>query len=46
MLLQVHPKLTMRNKLVTRDFYSNKLGFNDISAHDYDRYYNSIKRSN
>jgi hypothetical protein len=38
MLLQVHPKLPMRNKLITRDFYLNLLSFQDISAHDYDGY--------
>ncbi len=38
MLLQVHPKLPMRNKLITRDFCLNKLGFNDISAQDFEGY--------
>ena len=38
MLPQVHPKLPMRNKLITRDFYQNLLSFQDISAHDYDGY--------
>lgn len=38
MLLQVHPKLPMRNKLITREFYLNKLGFNDISTQDFEGY--------
>jgi hypothetical protein len=38
MLLQIHPKLPMRNKLITRDFYLNLLSFQDISAQDFDGY--------
>ncbi|MFN5416424.1 MAG: bleomycin resistance protein [Flavobacteriia bacterium] len=38
MLLSVHPKLPMRNKSKTRDFYVQHLGFQDISVHDYDGY--------
>lgn len=38
MLTAIHPKLPMRNKSVTRDFYLNKLNFNDIGAQDYPGY--------
>jgi hypothetical protein len=38
MLTDINPKLQMRNKLITRDFYLNKLGFKDIGAADYDGY--------
>lgn len=38
MLLSVHPKLPMRNKSITRDFYVSHLGFEDISAQDYEAY--------
>lgn len=38
MLTDVHPKLPMRNKAVTRDFYINKLGFREFGSADYDGY--------
>jgi hypothetical protein len=38
MLTEIHPKLPMRDKGVTKDFYLNKLGFKDIGAVDYDGY--------
>jgi catechol 2,3-dioxygenase-like lactoylglutathione lyase family enzyme len=38
MLTEIHPKLPMRNKKVTREFYLNKLGFKEIGTVDYDAY--------
>lgn len=38
MLTSVVPKLPMRNKAATRDFYITQLGFSDIGAEDYDGY--------
>lgn len=38
MLNQIHPKLPMRDKNATRNFYLNKLGFEDIGAQDYEGY--------
>ena len=38
MLTSVHPKLPMRNKAVTRDFYIKLLGFTDIGTSDYADY--------
>lgn len=38
MLTSVNPKLPMRNKAVTRNFYINQLGFTDIGAIDYEGY--------
>jgi hypothetical protein len=38
MLTDVNPKLPMRNKTVTRDFYINKLGFYESGTADYDGY--------
>ncbi len=38
MLKSIHPKLPMRNKVVTQDYYLNRLGFQLLSAHDYDGY--------
>ena len=37
MLLSVNPKLPMRNKMVTRDFYLNNLGFLQFGD-DYSEY--------
>jgi hypothetical protein len=37
MLTAVNPKLPMRNKTITRDFYLNKLGFQAFGG-DYDGY--------
>tara|TARA_R110002033_G_scaffold114153_1_gene159121 strand:+ start:322 stop:678 length:357 start_codon:yes stop_codon:yes gene_type:complete len=38
MLKDIHPKLPMRNKTVTRDYYINKLGFKEFGNEDYDGY--------
>ena len=38
MLTEIHPKLPMRNKGLTRDFYLNKLGFQEFGSADYDGY--------
>ncbi|MDN3550799.1 bleomycin resistance protein [Mucilaginibacter aquaedulcis] len=38
MLTDVNPKLPMRNKAITRDFYLNKLGFQEFGKADYDGY--------
>jgi len=38
MLTAINPKLPMRDKNVTRDFYLNKLGFKEFGSADYDGY--------
>ncbi|HEX8038263.1 MAG TPA: VOC family protein [Chryseosolibacter sp.] len=38
MLTDIHPKLPMRDKVATREFYVNKLGFEQFGAEDYDGY--------
>ena len=38
MLTAINPKLPMSNKALTRDFYLNKLGFQELSSADYDEY--------
>lgn len=38
MLTAIHPKLPMRDKAVTRDYYLNKLGFKESGNMDYDGY--------
>lgn len=38
MVTAIHPKLPMRNKTATKDYYIGKLGFTDVSAADYDGY--------
>ncbi|MBO3100092.1 bleomycin resistance protein [Gelidibacter pelagius] len=38
MLTDIHPKLPMRNKNVTREFYSNQLGFKEYGNADFDGY--------
>ena len=38
MLTEINPKLPMRNKAVTKDFYINKLGFQVYGNNDYDGY--------
>lgn len=38
MLTHIHPKLPMRNKAVTRDFYVGKLGFLDVGSADFEGY--------
>lgn len=37
MLTNIHPKLPMRDKAATRDFYINKLGFQQLGE-DFDGY--------
>src|SRR5690606_9730605 len=38
MLTAIHPKLPMRNKAITRDYYINQLGFQEFGSVDYDGY--------
>jgi catechol 2,3-dioxygenase-like lactoylglutathione lyase family enzyme len=38
MLTAIHPKLPMRNKAVTRNFYVTQLGFEEFGNADYDGY--------
>jgi len=38
MLTNIHPKLPMRNKAATKDFYVNKLGFQNFGSANYDDY--------
>ncbi len=38
MLTSVHPKLPMRNKSQTRDFYKNQLSFHEFGNADFDGY--------
>jgi hypothetical protein len=38
MLTSIHPKLPMRNKEATKNYYINQLGFQDIGSVDYDAY--------
>ena len=38
MLTAINPKLPMRNKAITRDFYLNKMGFQEFGSADYDGY--------
>ena len=38
MLAYINPKLPMRDKAVTRNFYLNKLGFREFGSADYDGY--------
>lgn len=38
MLTAIHPKLPMRDKAATRDYYINQLGFEDIGRIDYEAY--------
>lgn len=38
MLTAINPKLPMRDKNSTREFYVNKLGFKEFGAIDYDGY--------
>ena len=38
MLTAVHPKLPMRNKEITREFYITTLGFTDFGMADFDGY--------
>ena len=38
MLTNIHPKLPMRNKATTKDFYINKLGFKEFGSADFEGY--------
>lgn len=38
MLTDIHPKLPMRDKTATRDYYINKLGFQEFGSADFDGY--------
>jgi hypothetical protein len=38
MLTAIHPKLPMRNKSATRDYYINQLNFQEFGSADYDGY--------
>lgn len=38
MLTHIHPKLPMRNKALTKDFYIHKLDFKEFGSADYDGY--------
>ena len=38
MLTAIHPKLPMRNKNITREFYLNTLGFKEYGSENYDGY--------
>lgn len=38
MLTDINPKLPMRDKNVTRNFYVNELGFQEFGSADYDGY--------
>ena len=38
MLTTVHPKLPMRDKNTTRNFYINKLGFQEFGSADFEGY--------
>jgi len=38
MLVAIHPKLPMRNKIITKQFYKDQLGFIEIGNIDYEGY--------
>jgi len=38
MLTEIHPKLPMRDKALTKDYYLNKLGFEENGDEDYEGY--------
>lgn len=38
MLTAVHPKLPMRDKAITRNYYCNQLGFEEFGNKDYEGY--------
>ena len=38
MLTDINPKLPMRNKKVTKEYYINELGFREYGSVDYDGY--------
>lgn len=38
MLKEIHPKIPMRDKAITKDFYIHKLGFEQLGTVDYEEY--------
>jgi hypothetical protein len=38
MLTDINPKIPMRDKAITRDYYINKLGFHEFGNADYEDY--------
>lgn len=38
MLTEIHPKLPMRDKNATREYYINRLGFKEFGSADFDGY--------
>jgi extradiol dioxygenase family protein len=38
MLKGINPKLPMRDKTITKEFYANKLGFQNFESDDFDGY--------
>ncbi len=45
MLTDISPKIPMRDKAITRDFYINKLSFQEFGKADYDGYL-MVKKDN
>lgn len=45
MLTEINPKLPMRNKTATKDYYLNQLGFQLFGDHDFDGYL-MVKKDN
>ncbi|HMC01824.1 MAG TPA: VOC family protein [Flavobacteriaceae bacterium] len=45
MLEEINPKLPMRNKIKTKDYYINRLGFKQLGSEDYKEYL-MIKKDN
>jgi len=43
MLTQIHPKLPMRDKIITKDFYLRKLGFSLLGNIDFPDYLMIVK---
>ena len=43
MLKEINPKLPMRNKAITRDFYIHKLDFQEFGSTDYEGYLMVLK---
>lgn len=38
MLTAIHPKIPMRNKHITKEYYINKLGFQQIGSDNFEEY--------
>jgi hypothetical protein len=45
MLNEIHPKLPMREKILTKEYYIDKLGFQQLGSADYDGYL-MVKKDN